>query len=1058
MNNRTSGVLIAAFLLPVSLWAQASLAQQPPTTAGTPARRPSRPGGSVGGTIKDDTGGVIPGAVVTLSNEAGAVRTVQTGADGSYTFRAVPPGAYSVSATYSGLQQQSVAAVTVTAGQAATGNIIMTLQAQRQEVTVSETATNQVSTDPANNASALVLKQEDLDALPDDPDDLEADLQALAGPSSGPGGNQIYIDGFSGGRLPPKASIREIRINSNPFSAEFDRLGYGRIQIFTKPGSDKFHGQAYYNLSDGIWNSRNPFLVRPGASDPPFRTQLFGGNVSGPLGKHASFFIDTERRQIDDNGIYTATIPTADFLSQQAYQGYYSTPQRRTTVSPRVDLQLGPNNTLSFRYSYLENNRLLAGITGFNLPATTLGGISFASTGYSTSNTEQTVQIVETSVLSPKAVNETRFIFEDTNSSQTSSSTLPTLNVGQSFVVGGSGYSAPGYGNTYDLERYYELQNYTSITWGPHTTKFGVRVRATTIDDVSPKNFNGVYSFLGGPATVLGAGFAPTSQVASISSIQQYLTTVQLLNAGRTTAQIAALGYGPSKYTVNAGNPDIGVNQQDFGPFVQDDWKVRSNLTLSLGLRWEGQTNINNSSSWAPRFGFAWSPDAGKNGTGRPKTVIRGGWGIFYNRFSISNVENAYRYLPGVGGYTTYTLNNPFTIASAADPSFSTPIPLSLLPSATSNAAQRFQVDNALQAPRLMQTVIGVERQLIPRTTLTATFMNSRGVHELRTADINAPYAAPGQLPPRILYGNSTNAGIRPYGDIGDIYDYQSTGTFKQTQLIIGLNATLGKRVTLFTRYSYTNAHSDTDGIGTLPAVPNNFAADWGRSNLDIAHNLFLGGSISAPWGLRFSPFIVAHTGTPFNVTTGTDLFLQGTNTPTARPGVNDPSLSYYGVPGFPGLTSTQLQGYLNPAPLVPALGTSGDLIARNAGTGPGFLGVNLRVSKTWGFGTTKFSGPSGGARSGGEGGFGGGGGPRGGGGFGGGGRGGFGGESSEHRFNLTVSLNARNILNHENLNTPNGAITSPYFLRSTGISGGFGAEATASNQRRLDLQLRFSF
>jgi uncharacterized membrane protein YgcG len=1053
MQNRTSSVLLAAFLLFIAPFA-APAQQTPDASPQAPTRKLSRPAGSVSGTVKDNTGGVIPGAAVTLSNEGGTVRSVTAGADGSYTFRGLPPGAYTVSATYTGLQQEGIAAVTVTAGQTATSNITMTLQTKRQEVTVTDTATNAVSTDPANNASALVLKPEDLDALPDDPDDLQADLQALAGPSAGPGGNQIYIDGFSGGRLPPKESIREIRINSNPFSAEYDRLGYGRIQIFTKPGSDKFHGQGYYNISDGIWNSRNPFLVEPGASNPPFRTQLFGGNVSGPLSKHGSFFIDTERRQIDDNGIYTATIPTSDFLSQQAYQGYYSTPQRRTTVSPRADLQLGANNTLSLRYSYLENDRLITGVGGFKLPGITLGGVSFANTGYGNFETDHTVQIAETSVLSPKAINETHFIFEDTNSSQSSASAAPTLNVSQSFVVGGSGYSAPGYNANSTLEHYYELQNYTSVTWGAHTTKFGARVRATTIDDVSPQNFNGIYSFLGGQFTVLGAGFAPTSQKADLSSIQQYLTTVQLLNAGRTPAQIAALGYGPSKYTVNAGNPYIGLNQEDFGPFAQDDWKVRPNLTVSMGLRWESQTNINDHSSWAPRFGFAWSPDQGKGANGRAKTVIRGGWGIFYDRFSITNVENAYRYLPGANGYSTYTLNNPFTVAPSADLSFSTPIPLNLLPSATSNAAQKFQIDNALQAPRLMQTVIGVERQLRPRTTLTFNFMNSRGVHQLRTVDINAPYAIPGDAPPRF---NAAEASIRPYGNVGDIYDYQSTGTFKQTQLIIGLNASLGKRVSLFSRYSYTNAHSDTDGLGTLPAIPNNFAADWGRSNLDIAHNLFVGGSVSAPWGLRFSPFIIAHSGTPFNVTTGTDLFLQGNYTPTARPGINDPNLSYYGVPGFPGLTQTQLQQYLNPAPIVPAIGTLGNLIPRNSGTGPGFVGVNLRVSKTWGFGTTKFAGPSGGARSGGGGGLGGfgGGGRRGG--FGG-GPGGFGGESTEHRYNLTVSINARNILNHENLNTPNGALTSPYFLLSNGITGGYGAEATASNQRRIDLQLRFSF
>ena len=129
-----------------------------------------------------------------------------------------------------------------------------------------------MSTDPSQNATQLVLKNEDLAALPDDPDDLAQDLQALAGPSAGPGGGQIYVDGFSSGRLPPKESIREIRINQNPFSSEFDKLGYGRIEILTKPGSDKFHGTMFYTVSDGVLNSRNPFL----SVTPDFRTQNFG--------------------------------------------------------------------------------------------------------------------------------------------------------------------------------------------------------------------------------------------------------------------------------------------------------------------------------------------------------------------------------------------------------------------------------------------------------------------------------------------------------------------------------------------------------------------------------------------------------------------------------------------------------------------------------------------------------------------------------------------------------------------------------------------------------------
>src|SRR5207248_10977107 len=115
-----------------------------------------------------------------------------------------------------------------------------------------------LSTDATNNAGALVLRGADLDALSDDPDDLMADLQALAGPSAGPNGGSIFIDGFSGGDLPAKNSIREIRINQNPFSPEYDKLGFGRIEIFTKPGTDKFRWSIGYTFATDSSNSRNP--------------------------------------------------------------------------------------------------------------------------------------------------------------------------------------------------------------------------------------------------------------------------------------------------------------------------------------------------------------------------------------------------------------------------------------------------------------------------------------------------------------------------------------------------------------------------------------------------------------------------------------------------------------------------------------------------------------------------------------------------------------------------------------------------------------------------------
>jgi hypothetical protein len=970
--------------------------------------------GSVEGSVKDQSGGVLRGAVIALTDSGGHATTAQTRTDGGYTFRGVTPGTYSVSATYPGLAQAGAALVSVTGGQVSAANIVMNVESQKQELNVTESAANQVNTEPANNASALVLRQEDLDALPDDPDDLQADLQALAGPSAGPGGSQIFVDGFTGGRLPPKESIREIRINSNPFSAEYDKLGYGRIEIFTKPGSDKFHGQGYYGTSDGIWNSRNPFL----SDNPPFQTQLFGGNVSGPLGSKASFFLDVDRRAIDDNGIINAQVLNPLTLAPALEQSHYPTPQRRTTVSPRVDYRLGANHTLSLRYSYLDNDRL-SGIGAFNLPGS----------GYQQNSTEQLVQLAETSVVSPSVINETHFQYARDKIAETSQSTLPQLNVANSFISGGSGYSASGFQAAYDTQNQYELQNYTSLTHGTHTLKFGVRVRANSIADYSPKNFNGSYTFQG---------------ATGVSSLDQYRMALLLLGENYTSAQVAAMGYGPSKYTVTVGNPYIGLSQVDFGPFLQDDWRAPPNLTVSFGLRWEGQTNISDKNDWAPRFGIAWSPGGGSSGT-RKRFVIRAGWGLFYDRFAAANVLTADRY-NGVN-QVNYSLYNP----TIFDSSFSTALPLSAL--TLENTQQKYVIDSHLRAPALMETVVGVERQLFSRTTLSVNFVNSRGTHLLRTVDINAPL--PGTYPLGTVGGATNNLGVRPYGDVGDIYLYESTGIFKQTQLNVSVNSSVGKWGTLFSRYAYGTAHSDTDGLGTLPANQYDFSQEYGRSALDVRNTLFVGGSFAAPWKVRVSPFFVAHSGIPFNITTGTDLYLAGQVASTARPGIA--SAAGAGIIATP-------YGLLDP---IPAAGQS--LIERNAGNGPGFLELNLRVSRTWGFGPTKFQGPSGGATSrqgggppggggGGGRGPGGPGGPGGGGGFGGGGRPPGLESSTEHRFNLTLSVMARNIMNHENLNTPNGALTSLYFLQSTGITGGFGPEATASNQRRIDIQLRFSF
>src|SRR5580698_3324390 len=195
-------------------------------------------GATVHGLVADPDSAVVPGATVTLTPATGKAIVTQSQSDGTYTLRGVSAGTYSITVTMAGFATFVRQGIRVAAGQSVAVDVKMAIQEQSQEVQVTASPA-QVGIDADSNASSTVIKGKDLDALSDDPDELSSELTALAGPAAGPNGGQIYVDGFTGGQLPPKSSIREIRINQNPFSAQYDKLGYGRVEVFTKPGTDK---------------------------------------------------------------------------------------------------------------------------------------------------------------------------------------------------------------------------------------------------------------------------------------------------------------------------------------------------------------------------------------------------------------------------------------------------------------------------------------------------------------------------------------------------------------------------------------------------------------------------------------------------------------------------------------------------------------------------------------------------------------------------------------------------------------------------------------------------
>src|ERR1700732_3978570 len=225
--------------------------------------------GVLRGQVTDPSGAAVTNATVVMTPPAGSPLTTQTNSQGTYEFKGLPPGKYTLNVIAQGFTVYENDNPTI-AAQPLRLNVQLTIAVEEQKIQVSDTAPT-VDVNPGNNAGAIVLSGKELEALPDDPDELQSDLEALAGPSAGPNGGQMYIDGFTAGQLPPKSSIREIRINQNPFSSEYDKLGYGRIEIFTKPGTDKLHGQFFVLGNSSAFNSRNPFeIARNGTALPGY--------------------------------------------------------------------------------------------------------------------------------------------------------------------------------------------------------------------------------------------------------------------------------------------------------------------------------------------------------------------------------------------------------------------------------------------------------------------------------------------------------------------------------------------------------------------------------------------------------------------------------------------------------------------------------------------------------------------------------------------------------------------------------------------------------------------
>jgi Carboxypeptidase regulatory-like domain len=831
----------------------------------------------VDGTITDPTGAVITGAQVRATNG----ETATTDTVGHYILPCISADAVTLAVRADGFAQGTVQARSRRGGNAHV-NLQLAVAAVETDVQVGVDA---MAMDADHGMGTITLNAEEVQQLPDDPDDFLRELQMLASVSGGdPTSAMIRVDGFqNGSMLPPKGSIASIRISPDFFSAEyrFPPFNGGQIEIMTKPGADRYHGALFFTDSNGSFNATDPFSL----TATPASKQRYGFEFSGPIiSKKSGFALALEKRDINEFNVVNAVTLNAE-NAPAALQQTISAPQHLWIGSARADWQAAANDIASISFSANVNNIANQGS----------GGLSLAESGYASTVGQYDLHLMNSQTLNDHALHSTRIGYSWKRTEQTPLSSAPALQVAGYFTDGGS----TG-GNLNDRERDLEIDDDFLYTHGKHEVKVGAQSLGIFIHDFDPNTFNGSYVFGGGSAPVLNSNNNPTSQTETITPIEQYRRA--LLNLA---------GGAPTTYQLTAGTPLVPLTQWRLGLYAQDSIKLAPRVTLSYGLRYAFQTTPSSFSNFGPRLGIGWAVDK------KQTWVFHLRAGLFNN--SPTNPPFAVE---------VYRLNGirqqQVTIYS---PNYTNPL---------TPALGSIQISTVNQFPRssLSQTstfasYFTAEHEFPHQWHASTDAYWGEDYNRVRIRNINAPMVTSSVGAP----ADPTAALLapRPIAPNENIFQYENSGHLGGEAVSASLSQHSYKRFGFSVWYSYKHFKGD-GGNEPEPSPQSSYSnqgesarADWLRPDSGgMVGNLVL------PFGFQLAGQFDASSGHPYNITTGTDN--NGDGDFNDRP-------AYASAPG-PGVYGTR-HGLLT-------TNTVNGTIPRNLGTMPATTHLDMNLSRSF--------------------------------------------------------------------------------------------------------------